>query len=422
MLQLNFNSISESLPGIKWQQLFNKHWPAYKAWFESKGAVNSPNLETAKAELKKYMPKFLPTYNKLCELAGNDPVAARFLTGYQPPAYITGCSQVVWQNKPQLVRNYDYHPSLCEGTLINSSWNDKQVIAVGDCLWGVVDGMNNSGLVASLTFGGRKVVGKGFGIPFILRYVLEFCNNVEEASEMLQTIPSHMAYNVMVLDKTGNYKMLQIAPDHKPIVTDYKVSTNHQGKIDWPAHAEFSKTLEREKFLQNLLKTDELSDEKIALAFLKSPLFNRQYKYGFGTIYTSVYRPAEGYMELRWEDQKLRQSFADFSEGQTLISYKDKIESYGMQTSKDIPTSERPENVPQINKTQTDWVSYGKAWATGEHSQLTALVVSSIGNAMGISGSPALQSVIDSMESETKKRGQIPWEMLADLWSNVGKG
>jgi len=422
MLQLNFNSISESLPSTKWQQLFNKHWPAYKAWFESKGTVNNPDLKTAQAELKKYMPKFLPTYKKLCELAGNDDTAARFLTGYQPPAYITGCSQVVWQQEPQLVRNYDYHPNLCEGTLIKSEWNGKQVIAVGDCLWGVVDGMNSDGLVASLTFGGRKAVGKGFGIPFILRYVLEFCSNVEEASEMLQNIPSHMAYNVMVLDKTGNYKMLQIAPDHKPIVTDYKISTNHQGKIDWPAHAEFSKTLEREKFLQELLETNELSDEKIALAFLKSPLFNRQYKDGFGTIYTSVYRPAEGYMELRWEGQKLRQSFADFSEGQTLISFSEKVQKEAVNYSTEPNTVTRPDNIPQWEENNYDWEAYGKTWIPRKHSELTKLVANSIGNAMGIAGSTALQSVIDSMESETKKRGQIPWEMLADLWSNVGKG
>ncbi len=417
MLQLNFNSISEELPGKKWQKLFQKHWPAYKAWFESKGAVYNPDLSTAQAQLEKYMPKFMPTYIKLLDLAGNDPIAARFLTGYQPPAYITGCSQVVYQDKPQLVRNYDYHPNLCEGTLLNSAWNGKHVIAVGDCLWGVVDGMNTDGLVASLTFGGRKVVGKGFGIPFILRYVLEFCSNVKEAVEVLKHIPTHMAYNVMVLDKTGNSKMLQLAPDHKPIVTEMKVSTNHQGKIDWPEHARFSKTLEREKFLVDLLEKDNLTDEKIAKSFLDTPLFNRQYKDGFGTIYTSVYRPAEGYMELRWQDEKIRQSFSDFAEGQNLISYTERIPS---KTGKEValPTSG---NIPQYSEKAYDWEAYGKAWETDQPSQLAQLIVQSIGNAMGISNSPALKKIKETLDSETKKRGQIPWEMLADIWANMGK-
>lgn len=417
MLQLNFSSISENKPGEKWQTLFQKHWPAYKAWFQSKGAVNNPDLLTAKAALKKYMPKFIPTYEKLCELAGNDPIAERFLTGYQPPAYITGCSQAVHQNPPQLVRNYDYHPNLSEGTLLKSAWNEKQVIAIGDCLWGVVDGINADGLVASLTFGGRKVVGKGFGIPFILRYVLEFCSNVEEAVEVLQTIPSHMAYNIMVLDKTGSHKMLQLAPDHEPVVTDKFISTNHQGKIDWPAHAQFSKTVEREEFLENLLDEENINNKEIAAAFLKSPLFNTQYKDGFGTIYTSVYHPADGAMELLWQNQQLAQSFSDFTERQTLISYHEKVQE---KSAKKEPVS-TSEYVPEYNEKAYDWEAYGKSWATNEPSQLAQLVLKSIGEALGIADSPALKDIMKTMNAETKKRGQIPWEMLADVWANMGK-
>ncbi|MEX0968660.1 MAG: C45 family peptidase, partial [Bacteroidia bacterium] len=302
MLELHFRSISETKPGKKWLRLFNTHWPAYKAWFQSKGADHKPDLATSQAALQQYMPEMVGLYEQLLELSGGDALAARFLTGYRPPAYITGCSQAVWLNQPQLVRNYDYHPHLSEGTLLHSAWSGKQVIATGDCLWGVVDGMNDDGLVASLTFGGRKVVGNGFGIPFILRYVLEFCSDVQEATEVLQRVPSHMAYNVMVLDKTGAYKMIQLAPDKKPVVTDAKVSTNHQGEVDWPEHAQFSQTLLREKHLKESLSRQGQDAEGLAGEFLQQPLFNTRYNDGFGTIYTAVYRPAEGRMELRWQE------------------------------------------------------------------------------------------------------------------------
>lgn len=418
MLQLNFNSISENLPGDKWQQLFYKHWPAYKAWFVSKGAVNSPSLEEAQQRLKEYMPKFIPTYERLCELAGDDKIAHRFLTGYQPPAYISGCSQAVIKNPPQLVRNYDYHPNLCEGTLLNSAWNGKHVIAIGDCLWGVVDGMNSDGLVASLTFGGRKVVGKGFGIPFILRYVLEFCSTIEEASEELQRIPSHMAYNIMLLDKDGNSKMLQLAPDHKPKVTDLKISTNHQGTVDWPEHAAFSKTVEREKFLQDSLKSGNIEADALANKFLEKPLFNRQYNDGFGTIYTSVYRPAEGYMELRWEDTTLTQSFADFDEGNTLITYREKV--WQPQPITTTPKTSKDVEAPHY-ATADYWVEYGKSWANGTPTDLGKQVAELIGNAMGMAGTPQMDKILKDFASETKKRGQVPWEMLADLWAGFGR-
>ena len=417
MLHLNFSSTMEQLPGDKWQKLFQKHWPAYKAWFHSKGAFNNPDLDKAQDELKKYMPEWIGTYEKLCALAGNDKSAARFLTGYQPPAYITGCSQAVWQNKPQLVRNYDYHPNLCEGTLLNSAWNGKYVIAVGDCLCGVVDGMNSDGLVASLTFGGRKVVGKGFGIPFILRYVLEFCSDVQEATEVLKRIPSHMSYNVAVLDKTGAFKMLQIAPDRKTKVTDLPVSTNHQGEIDWPEHASFSKTLQREKFLINKLADENLTEEKIAESFLEPPLFNRQYSDGFGTIYTSVYRPAEGYMELRWENESLRQSFADFEEGDLLISYTEKAPSKIPQDadSVDVPSA----SAYQYQYDIPDWEAYGKAWGSGNSYELSQIIAKTIGTALGIADTPAMKKIFDEISNETKVKGQIPWEMLADVWATV---
>ncbi|WP_417602961.1 C45 family autoproteolytic acyltransferase/hydolase [Owenweeksia hongkongensis] len=418
MLQLQFDSIYEANPGPKWQKLFNTHWPAYKAWFQSKGLANHPDLKTCQEELVRYMPELLPTYEKLCELAGNDLVAHRFLTGWQPPAYITGCSQAVAVDEPQLVRNYDYHPHLSEGTLLNSAWNGKHVIAVGDCLMGVVDGMNSDGLVASLTFGGRKVVGKGFGIPFILRYVLEFCSNVDEAVEKLKKIPSHMAYNIMVLDKTGAYKMLQIAPDHEVKVTDMKVSTNHQGTPDWPAHANFSKTLLREKFLNELLAKPNQSNEEIAQAFLNSPLFNRQYSDGFGTIYTSVYHPAKGSMQLRWEGETLQQSFDTFEEGKTLITYNEHVPTAAV-----TQTQWEPE-MPKAMEAESEnyWTEYGKAWASGNPTQLALQVAKTISQAMGVAENENMQRVLEIFTAETKKRGQVPWEMLADMWASIGKG
>lgn len=422
MLQLNFSSISESKPGHKWQTLFQKHWPAYKAWFVSKGVVYNPDLKTAQNQLQKHMPEWVGTYHQLCKLAGDDLVAARFLTGYQPPAYITGCSQAILKEEPILVRNYDYHPNLCEGTLLHSAWNGKQVIAVGDCLCGVVDGMNEDGLVASLTFGGRKEVGRGFGIPFILRYVLEFCTDVQDAVEVLHSIPSHMSYNVMLLDKSGKHKMLQLAPDRKTKVTDLPISTNHQGKIDWPEHARFSKTKEREQFLLKELQRPGCDDHALIRSFLEKPLFNRQYKDGFGTIYTSVYRPAEGNMELRWPGQRISQSINKFSEGERLISYSDQEVSDPISDPVSVPVVPSKEKVLEVSpapasKQAQEWEDYGKSWATSDLSALALQVFKIIGESTGKAGSPEMEKIMAGLQSETKRRGQIPWELLADFWA-----
>lgn len=322
-MQLLFNTISEpTVPGEKWKKLYNTYWPAYKAWLNSKASANVPDLKTSQAALKKYMPKMWPTYERLYKLTNGDPVAARFLTGFQPPAYISACAQaVITKSAVQLVRNYDYHPDLMEGSLLMSAWNGKKVIATGDCLIGAVDGMNEDGLAVSLTFGGRKEVGMGFGIPFILRYVLEFCCNVEEAVETLISIPSHMSFNVTVIDRSGSFKTILLSPDRDPIITDASFTTNHQGVIDWPENALFNKTIERSYYLENLLADKNLSAKKMANAFLRTPLYSPLFDQGFGTLFTAVYNPIEGTVQWRWPDEDISVSFEDFKEESKLIKF-----------------------------------------------------------------------------------------------------
>ncbi len=322
-MKLQFDSISElGEPGSEFLKLFNLYWPAYKEWLNSNETTPLTNLKTSKAALKKYMPEMMPIYEHSCKLVNAGDLAARFLTGFQPPAHISGCSQAVLVGEDvQLVRNYDYHPDLIEGALLLSSWNGKKVIATSDCLLGALDGMNEDGLAISITFGGRKVVGEGFGIPFIVRYVLEFCSTVESAVKALVRIPSHMSYNVTVVDKTGAFKTVFLSPDKAPVVNDDAYTTNHQESIDWHANAAFNKTLERASFLKELLAKEGLNAKTLVKTFLQKPLYNTMFSEGFGTLYTAVYKPKEGVVQFLWPHGSITQSFDKFIEQSNLIEY-----------------------------------------------------------------------------------------------------
>ena len=92
-----------------------------------------------------------------------------------------------------------------------TNWTGRRVIGMSDSLWGLLDGMNDDGLAVSLAFGGRKVVGVGFGMPLILRYVLETCCTVDEGVAALLRIPSHMSYNVTLVDAQGAYQTVYVA-------------------------------------------------------------------------------------------------------------------------------------------------------------------------------------------------------------------
>ncbi|MGF1471419.1 MAG: C45 family autoproteolytic acyltransferase/hydrolase [Rubrobacteraceae bacterium] len=308
-------AVHEAEPGSKWQALFEKHWPHYKKWFLSEGHQARSGYVTSAKRLRTYMPELVPTYERLVELAGSGDLAARFLSFYRPPPYLMGCSQAVWTGQePVLVRNYDYSPTLFEGTLLYTCWN-RPVIATGDCLWGVLDGINDAGLAASLSFGGRKVTGDGFGVPLLLRYILELCDTVGEASETLRRVPVHMPYNVTVVDRSGVATTTYLSPDRPPITSHAYVSTNHQEQIEWEDHARMSSTAERKEFLEARLADSSETRASFIGRFLRPPLYNRRYERAFGTLYTAAYYPAELAVEYRWPHQgTLRQSFSEFHE------------------------------------------------------------------------------------------------------------
>lgn len=316
-----FEALSEPLPGARWQGLFKRHWPAYKRWFLSEGERARPTYLSSLRAFKAHMPELVPTYEQLVELAGGGDVAARFLSCYCPPAYLSGCSQAVWQGpQPLLVRNYDYHPQLFEGVILHTTWHGRRVISTSDCLWGALDGINEAGLAVSLTFGGRRVVGEGFGVPLILRYVLEFCSDATEAIDALCRIPSHMAYNITVLDRAGRFYTVYLGPDRPARAREVPIATNHQEQVDWPQHARATATLERERFLYfRLRESDE--PQRLVQAFLRSPIYSTAYERGFGTLYTVALYPAEGRLDYLWPNGHWPQALNAFDESRRLVRF-----------------------------------------------------------------------------------------------------
>ena len=319
-MQNQWRAISEASPGPKWAGLFQEYWPAYKRWWMREGIEARPSyLEGLKA-LKTHMPEIVPLYEELCETAGGSDLAARFLSFHCPPPYLSGCSQAIWPGKePVLVRNYDYSPSAFDNLILRTEWQGRRVMGTSDGLFGLVDGINDAGLTVSLTFGGRRVVGKGFGVPLILRYVLQTCETAKEAGAVLARIPTHMSYNVTVLDADRNYLTALMAPDRPTQITHAAVATNHQERVEWESHARFTATVERERYLLQRLTLHVEPIDKFVRAFLRPPLYSSAYSVGFGTLYTAVYWPKKQKLELRWPTGDWAFSLKRFNEGSKLI-------------------------------------------------------------------------------------------------------
>lgn len=319
-------AIDEPTPGPKLREAYAARADAYAASYLREGDAARPTLEEARRELESVMPELVPVYERMVEeVALGDPLAAAMFTFVRPPPALTACSQGVWRGEgtepPVLVRNYDYDPNLMDGLVLRSRFLDRTVVGTTDGLWGLTDGVNDVGLAISLTFGGRVVVGGGFGMPLIVRYLLETCDAVADVREALVRLPTMQAYNLTLADASGAVLTAYLAPDRLPSFRRLPLATNHQWFVEaWdPQLAE--STVAREWHLIRLLDDPDVDAATFADAFLRPPLYSPDHVDGVGTVYTAVYVPSTGEVSYRWPTTRWDLSIDGFREGERSIVF-----------------------------------------------------------------------------------------------------
>jgi predicted choloylglycine hydrolase len=313
-MNIVFEAIHEDRPGARIRQVFDHYWPAYRRWFLRDGVKARPNYMAGLKALRAHMPELVPVYENILKTTGGGDLEARFLSMWCPPAYVGGCSQVLLTDEePVLIRNYDFNPTLLDGIWLASRYCGKRVVAVTDCLWGVLDGINEDGLAVSLSFGGGKSVGVGFGIPLVLRYILEIAATVPDTIAILKRVPVHMPYSVAAIDRRRRYATIFVRPGREAEVVNRHVSTNHQHKVEWPGHALATKSVERQSILEHALATNAKT-ESVLRVFLRPPVYQTEFGRGCGTLYTAVYRPLECTAELIWPALRWCQSCSEFKD------------------------------------------------------------------------------------------------------------
>ncbi|MFZ0323951.1 MAG: C45 family peptidase [Actinomycetes bacterium] len=294
------SQVEARLPGT-----FHYAWPAYRSWFLRDGESARASYADSIRQLRTHMPELMGTYERLVDAVGGGDLEARFLSHWSPPPLFAACSMAAWTRDANLlVRNYDFPPALCDATVIASSWNGTRVLAMSDCVWGALDGMNEHGLAVAISFGGRKVVGPGFGIGLVVRYLLEFARDVPEALETLGRLPMSMAYNVALVDSSGGAAVAYVSPDRPMVVGPWTTAANRQGATEWPEHAEFCSTVERELALAETVAHPNTTPAGLVQAFLRPPLYRPTAESTWGTVYTSVYDADQRTMTLAWPDAR----------------------------------------------------------------------------------------------------------------------
>jgi predicted choloylglycine hydrolase len=163
------------------------------------------------------------------------------------------------------------------------------------------------------------VIGAGFGVPLVVRYLLETCATTAEAREVLLRLPYHLAHTLTIVDREGDVCTAFIAPDREVVLTGAAVATNHQGRIEWIEHAAATRSLEREGVLLGLVLGGAPDAEAFVSAFLRPPLHQDGYDRRMGTLYTAAYDVSTGTARYLWPGVDWHQSFAAFEPGSRTI-------------------------------------------------------------------------------------------------------
>ncbi|MEZ5116978.1 MAG: C45 family peptidase [Candidatus Nanopelagicales bacterium] len=297
--------------------LFRAGWDAYRMWYLRDGEEARPTYLEGRTALRTHMPELVEPYDALVEAVGGGDLEARFLSLWCPPPLFAACSLANWSNGAHvLLRSYDFPPMLCDRVALRSRWLDTGVLAMADCVWGALDGVNEHGLAVALAFGGRPVVGRGFGVALIVRYVLQMARDVASAIEILRRVPVQLAYNVSLLDRTGASAIVEISPDRPLRVAATATAGNRQGATEWPEHAAFCGTVEREECLAVSMDDPALTLPGLVDAFLRPPLQRPVADHPWGTVYVAAYDADALTLDLLWPEQSWRLALDHFVEGE----------------------------------------------------------------------------------------------------------
>ncbi|WP_129842199.1 C45 family peptidase [Streptomyces sp. RFCAC02] len=302
----------------RWAQAALAVWDKTMSWF---GGERSPEEAAHARQLfDSHLPELVPVRDQLAaRLAGaGAPVAevgaAMTQTVFRP--LFSGCTQSATGGA--LVRNYDFHPDVCEGTVVRSHFL-RPVLGTQDSGWGLLDGVNDAGLAVSLTFGGRPAFRPGLSIVIIVRYLLETCDTVGQALGTLGSLPFATAHNLTLVDRTGAAATVHTGPDIGVVRTSDGCAANHQHT---PVPAEQERVTRTGERLAAIRAAAEAgAPDAVVAALLRPPLYSTAYEDHLGTLYTADYRPAEGSVTYHWPGESAwRQSLDSFRPGERTVT------------------------------------------------------------------------------------------------------
>ena len=137
----------------------------------------------------------------------------------------------------RVARSYEFHPGQSDLRLATTRVAGHYAhMGFSEILFGRDDGLNERGLCVTMSAGAPRASTEPGGCMFwaLVRTVLDRCATVDEALEVVQSIPVSFNLNLLLADRTGQAALVEIACSHRavkrigPETSDqYLIATNH---------------------------------------------------------------------------------------------------------------------------------------------------------------------------------------------------
>jgi predicted choloylglycine hydrolase len=117
-------------------------------------------------------------------------------------------------------RSYEWNHTESDHRLVTTRITGRAAhIGFSEILFGRDDGINEHGLCVTMSAGAPMAPAEPGGCIFwaVIRTVLDRCHNVDEAIELIQTIPISFNVNLMLADRSGQAAVMEIASSHRAV-------------------------------------------------------------------------------------------------------------------------------------------------------------------------------------------------------------
>ncbi len=190
--------------------------------------------------VKQYTPNLIDELNGIIEGGNYDDTHLRAfslaLTKYpQLGCSIFAISKRFTKNARTIFcRNYDWDKWVAEFSVLWKSYPEEALASISgtDLFVGRYGGLNESGLAIAVTaIRGYTEDAAGVALHYVVRWILDTCRNVSEATSFLRRVPHFRGNNYLLADSTDAITYVEATPKRVMVVdkteAGFAVVTNH---------------------------------------------------------------------------------------------------------------------------------------------------------------------------------------------------